>query len=158
MTRRSSTSAFGSPATRTRSTRSTTRSQSLIEQEADGNIPFVKKDTDDGIVIASNDAYADKLGSDGKLGDSDAFTSVVDDGASKEFVLFFNFDQVEEQVLQAAPDDGAPAEVIDNLRPLQAVAITSETDGNYTKGTLRRLRQRLTPPAPAPPEPDRLAR
>ena len=28
-----------------------------------------------------------------------------------------------------------PQEVIDNLRPLQAVAITSDTDGNYTNGS-----------------------
>jgi hypothetical protein len=109
--------------------------ESLIEQEADGNIPFVKQDTDDGIVIASNDDYAGKLGSDGNLGDSDAFTSVVEDGASQEFVLFFNFDQVEEQVLQAASENGAPTELIDNLRPIQAVAVTSETDGNYTNGS-----------------------
>ena len=40
--------------------------ESLIEQEAGGNIPFVKKDTDDGIVLASNDAYAGKLSEDGK--------------------------------------------------------------------------------------------
>ena len=63
------------------------------------------------------------------------FTSVVDDAASKEFVLFFNFDQVEEQVLQAAADDGAPTEILDNLRPLQAVAITSDTDGHYTNSS-----------------------
>jgi hypothetical protein len=109
--------------------------QSLIEQESGGDIPFVKQDTDDGIVIATNDDYAGKLGSDGNLGDSDALTSVVDDAASKEFVLFFNFDQVEEQVLQAAADDGAPTEILDNLRPLQAVAITSDTDGHYTNSS-----------------------
>jgi hypothetical protein len=109
--------------------------ESLIEQESGGDIPFVKQDTDDGIVIATNDDYAGKLGSDGNLGDSDALTSVVDDAASKEFVLFFNFDQVEEQVLQAAADDGAPTEILDNLRPLQAVAITSDTDGHYTNSS-----------------------
>ncbi len=108
---------------------------SLLQQETSGSVPFVKKDAADGLVIASNDTYADQLASDGNLGDTDAFTSVVEDGASKEFVLFFNFDQIEEQVLQAAQDSGAPPGVIDNLRPLQSVAITSETDGDYLMGS-----------------------
>jgi hypothetical protein len=110
--------------------------ESLIEQDSNGSIPFVKKDTDDGIVIASNDGYAGKLSEDGSLGDSDAFTSVVDDAADKELVMFFNFDAVEDQILQAAEEAGAPVEVTDNLRPLQSVAITSETDGKYTNGSM----------------------
>jgi hypothetical protein len=110
--------------------------ESLIEQDSNGSIPFVKKDTDDGIVIASNDGYAGKLSENGSLGDSDAFTSVVDDAADKELVMFFNFDAVEDQILQAAEEAGAPVEVTDNLRPLQSVAITSETDGKYTNGSM----------------------
>ena len=99
-------------------------------------LPVVKKETDDGLVIASNDGYADKLSSNGGLGDSDAFTSVVKDAASKESVVYLDFDAIEDQVLQAAQNAGAPAEVIDNLRPLQAIALTSEVDGAYTKTSL----------------------
>jgi hypothetical protein len=60
----------------------------------------------------------------------------VDDGASKEFVLFFNFDAVEDSVIESVSSLGAPAEFVDNVRPLQSVAITSETDGKYTNGSL----------------------
>jgi hypothetical protein len=108
----------------------------LLQEQTGGELPLVKKDTDDGLVIASNQRYADSLAGKGDLGDTDAFTSVVDNGAGQEFVLFFNFDEVEDQIVQAAQDGGAPAEVIDNLRPLQAVAITSDTDGPYTKSSL----------------------
>ncbi len=107
----------------------------LLQQETSGSAPFVKQDTDDGVVIATNQGYADQLGGDGNLGDTDAFTSVVDDAAAKDFVLFFNFDQVEDPILQAVQDSGAPAEVIDNLRPLQSVAITGETDGDYLESS-----------------------
>ena len=109
----------------------------LIEDEVGGDVPVVKKDTDDGIVLATNDEYADRLadGSGGTLGDSDAFTSVVDDAEDQEFVLFFNWDAVEGAALEAAQREGAPPEMIDNLRPLQAVAITSTTDDDYVKGS-----------------------
>ena len=107
----------------------------LREQVGAGN-PFVKKETSDGLVVATNDSYADALAGSGGLGDSDAFTSVVSEAASQEFVLFFNFDQVEDQVLQAARSAGAPSEVIDNLRPLQALAITANTEGSYLHGSL----------------------
>lgn len=107
----------------------------LREQVGAGN-PFVKKETSDGLVVATNDSYADALAGNGGLGDSDAFTSVVSDAASQEFVLFFNFDQVEDQILQAARSAGAPSQVIDNLRPLQALAVTANTEGSYLHASL----------------------
>ena len=109
----------------------------LIEDEVGGDVPVKKQDTDDGIVLATNDEYADRLadGSGDTLGDSDAFTSVVDDAEGQEFVLFFNWDAVEGAALEAAEREGAPPELIDNLRPLQAVAVTSDADDDYVKGS-----------------------
>ncbi len=110
----------------------------LIEQQAHQSLPFVKHDADDGMVVATNDNYAERLvGLGGGLGDSAEFQSVTDDAASKEFVLFFNWDSVEEQILQATQNAGAPQEVIDNLRPLRAFGITSGIEGDYTVSTFR---------------------
>ena len=107
----------------------------LVQDEAGADVPFTKTETDDGLVIATNDSYADKLSGDGSLGDTDAFTSVVDNGGDQEFVVFFNWDAVEDQALQAAQNSGAPQEVIDNLRPLQAIGLSSDTDGHYNNST-----------------------
>lgn len=110
----------------------------LLEDEAQQSLPFVKHDADDGIVVATNDTYADRLVAlDGGLGDTAEFQSVTDDAAGKEFVLFFNWDSVEEQILEAAQNTGAPQEVIDNLRPLRAFGITSDVEGDYTLTTFR---------------------
>lgn len=110
----------------------------LVNADAQQSLPFVKRDADDGIVIASNDGYAERLAAlDGGLGDSGEFQSVTDDAASKEFVLFFNWDSVEEQILQAAENNGAPPEVIENLRPLRAFGITAAVEGDYLISTYR---------------------
>lgn len=112
---------------------------SLMRRQAGSDVPFTKKDFSDGIVVASNDTYADRLGSlGGDLGSSDAFTSVVSGGAGKEFVFFFDWDAIEAQILHAlsASGDVSPA-VIANLRPLQALGVTQETVGHYNVVTFR---------------------
>jgi hypothetical protein len=104
----------------------------LLQQEM-SQVPFSKKDADDGIVIASNDAYADELAElNGNLGETDAFQSVIDDGASKQFVAFFNWDSVEPQIVEAMQGDGEDQEVIDNLKALQAIGISQDIEGSYS--------------------------
>lgn len=114
------------------------RLMDLVDSGVDQSMPFVKKDVDDGLVIATNDAYADKLGAlDGSLGDSDAFRSVVDDGANQELVLYVNLDSVKDQLIQSMQDDGASADAIANIEPLKAFGITAHVDGDYMHGTVR---------------------
>ncbi|MGH3500600.1 MAG: DUF3352 domain-containing protein [Nocardioidaceae bacterium] len=109
----------------------------MLPSSTSGDLPVTKKDFSDGVVVASNDSYADTLRKlEGDLGSDPAFTSVIDDAANKEFVLFFNFDAVEGPILQAAADSGAPQAVIDNLRPLQAFGVTQVVDGDYNKLTV----------------------
>ncbi len=110
---------------------------SFLQASADREFPVSKKDLDDGLVVATNDDYANKLAEDGTLGDSDAFTSVIDEAESKEFVLFFNFDSIEEQVVQALEDDGTPADVIENITPIQAFGITADVNGDYSTTRFR---------------------
>ncbi len=110
---------------------------SLVQEETGAELPLVKKDLGDGIVVATNDDYANKLSEAGTLGESAAFQSVTEDAAGKEFVLFFNFDSIEEQVVQAMEQDGTPAEVIDNVTPIQAFGVTSAVEGDYFVTSLR---------------------
>jgi Protein of unknown function (DUF3352) len=110
----------------------------LVRQSTGGNIALSKKDVVDGIAIASNDAYADSLAKlNGHLGDSEAFTSVVDDGASQDFVLFFNVDAVKGPLLQAMRDAGASQQAIDNIRPLKAFGMAADVGGDYQHLTMR---------------------
>ncbi|MBA3233326.1 MAG: DUF3352 domain-containing protein, partial [Propionibacteriales bacterium] len=111
----------------------------LVQDETgQEDIPVVKLETDDGIVLATNDEYAESLSSDdGALGGTDEFQSVTDDAQSKEFVLFFNFDAIEDQVVEAMQTEGDAQEVIDNITPLQAFGTTTEVDGDYTVTTFR---------------------
>lgn len=115
-----------------------TKVSTLIGAATGTDTPLVKKDFDDGIAVASNEAYADQLGRlDGNLGDSDAFTSVVDNGAAQELVIFFNFEAIKDQVLQAMVDNGSPQQAIDNVRPLKAFGITTNVEGDYQHLTMR---------------------
>ncbi len=112
--------------------------RALVEQSSSTAFPLVKVDADDGMAMATNDGYAKQLaGLDGNLGDTEQFQSVTDDAAGKEFVMFFNWDSIEEQIVQAAQNSGAPQEVIDNLRPLRAFGITSAVQDGHTISTLR---------------------
>jgi hypothetical protein len=103
----------------------------LLEEEM-GEVPYSKKDAEDGIVLATNDEYADRLAAlDGNLGDSTAFQSVVDDADSQQFVAFFNWDSVEPQIIEALEESGESQEVIDNVRALQAIGVASGIEGDY---------------------------
>lgn len=110
-----------------------------VSAESGGDLPVVKVEADDGLVIATNDAYGQRLADlGGGLGDSAAFQSVLDDAGSKEFVLFFNMDLVEDQLASGLDDGSARSgEVLANLKVLQAIGVSSETDGDYTVGTMR---------------------
>lgn len=110
----------------------------LIQKQTMQQLPLSKVDASDGIAVATNDAYAKTLADHGgNLGDSPEFQSVTDDAASKEAVLFFNWDRVENQIVTAAQNAGAPQEVIDNIRPLRAFGVTSSVEGHYTVSTVR---------------------
>lgn len=102
------------------------------------DLPYSKVDADDGVVIATNDSYADTLVDlGGSLGDSENFQSVVEDGADKQTVVYFNWDSVEDQIIEAAASGGVASSVTDNLEPLRAFGISSSTEGSYTITTVR---------------------
>jgi hypothetical protein len=124
------------------------RIMGLLEGSVGTELPFSKQDFDDGLAIATNDSYAGKLADlDGDLGDSQNFQSVVDDAAHKQFVLFFNWDLVEDQILANVPDGYVSSElpsgepdpdqsIAANLRPLRAFGLSGGVEGDYNVSTL----------------------
>lgn len=111
---------------------------SLVEDSFGTTLPINDATFDDGMAIGTNDDYAQVLADlDGSLGDSDTFTSVIDDAASKEFVMYLDFDSIEDQVIDAMESNGVGADEIANIEPLRAFGYSTEVDGDYTKAIFR---------------------
>ena len=108
----------------------------LLPADTGGRVPFTKADFERGFALATNDDYAGKLADlHGDLGDSQNFKSVTDDAAGKQFVMFLNWDLIEDEILQAMrgyDGFGDMSEAADNLEPLRAFGITSGAEGDYT--------------------------
>ncbi len=110
----------------------------LIEQQSTAALPVAKVDASDGIAVATNARYAKVLaGLSGGLGESPGFQSVVQNAANMEFVAYFNWNSVEQTIVSALHNSGAPQQVIDNLRPLRAIGATSVVSGHYTVGSIK---------------------
>jgi hypothetical protein len=112
----------------------------LMSDVAGEPMPFSKADFDRGLAIATNDSYAQKLADlDGNLGDSQNFQSVVGDAADQDVVLFFNWDLVEDEIVNTMTQfgngivgDPGMQDVVDNIRPIRALGITADAQGDYT--------------------------
>ncbi len=103
-----------------------------------GGVPLVKRDFPDGIAVASTSAYADELGKlDGNLGKTPDFLSVLPDAADDELVVYFDFNAVQDAIVQALQQSGVGQDVIDNIKPLRALGLSESVTGNYTSLSLQ---------------------
>jgi hypothetical protein len=99
-----------------------------VEAYAQGqgaDLGLTAADGDGFVAVSTNPGYADQLAEQGGLGDTAAFTNAVPDADSATGVLYANFDAVERQVIALMRRAGAPADDIDNLRPLASLGISS---------------------------------
>ena len=105
---------------------------------ADEQQYLVTREDGDYMLVGTSDAYLDKLAGDGDLGDSDAYEKVIPDSEDASAVLYVNFD--------AGGGDGWLADLVgsfdskdasDNVAPLEALGVSSWTDGDTTHGLLR---------------------
>jgi hypothetical protein len=97
--------------------------------------PFTitSQETDDGLVVASNQAYADTLAGGGDLGDSDAFQTAVPDASNAEAVVYVDLDKVKEAADAFGEDDTA------TLEPMRAFGMTLQQGDDGYATTLLRL-------------------
>jgi hypothetical protein len=93
-----------------------------------------KVDTDDGVIVAANPDYADRLGEGGDLTDSDRFTTAVADADEAQSFFYLDFEVVQTLAAQFAGDD---QEFLDNLEPLQAVGGSASYGDGYADVSLR---------------------
>jgi hypothetical protein len=113
------------------------RVQDLVAAEAGVTFDIAEADLDDGIVLASNDGYAQTLAEDGGLGDSDVFQSAVDDPATATSVLFLDFDKMSEVSESIQGGEALPPDVSDGLKALRAFGFSMSDAGEYNRSTAR---------------------
>ena len=115
-----------------------TRVEALLSEQG---VPFeiAQQEVDDGLVIAANEDYAERLASDGGLGDSDVYDAAVADADEAVSVLFVDIDKGTELADRIAGDLGTPlpAEVSETLEVFRALGVSTTVDGDYTRTTTR---------------------
>ncbi|MDR7085621.1 hypothetical protein J2X11_000460 [Aeromicrobium panaciterrae] len=107
----------------------------LVDLAADVGFSLVASPTDDGVVIATNPEAAEAFSGNGKLGDSKNFKeAVAHPGAFP--AMFVNIDTILEALLASNPPPDVE-DVLNELEPLSAFAVSSTFDDKLIKATLR---------------------
>jgi hypothetical protein len=107
----------------------------LVDLAAEVGISLVATPTDDGVVIATNAEAAEAFSGDGKLGDSENFKEAV--AHPGDWPAFFvNIDTILEALSASNPPPDVE-DVLNELEPLSALAVSNTFDGKLLKSTLR---------------------
>ena len=90
------------------------------------------QETDDGMVVATNEDYASSLtDGGGDLGDSEAYTKAIPHGDDAVNVVYANFDEL----VSIAPDNHQDA--VEQLDPIEAFGLSTKADGDRSFVTAR---------------------
>jgi hypothetical protein len=104
-----------------------TGDETLLQSKASGDYLSFGPDAD----------YLDKLSEDGGLGDNDTYREVVPDAGKASSVVYLNVDVGDDWLVKALEDAGASDAIIDNIRPFNALGISSWVDGDVTHGLVK---------------------
>jgi hypothetical protein len=97
-----------------------------------GDPAFAGSDSSGGrVAIGPTEEYRKRVLAGGDLGGSDAFTSVVPDAAHASTVFYVNIDALEPAFTKMM--SGADSRDLANLKPLQAIGISTWTDGGVLR-------------------------
>jgi hypothetical protein len=98
--------------------------EGILDSDAKGDV----------VAIGPDAGYRAVLLEDGGLGDSDAFTSVVEHTDDAAAIVYVNFDAGDDWLAELAGDD---AEVRDNLAPLKALGLSSWVDDDVAHAVIK---------------------
>jgi hypothetical protein len=88
---------------------------------------LITQETDDGLVVASNEDYAGMLASGGDLGSSDGFETAVPDGAASIVTFYLDFDRLTDAMAQ---DESTDQKMVETLEPMRALGSSlTQVDG-----------------------------
>ncbi len=107
----------------------------LVDLAAEIGVPLVSTPADDGVVISTNPGAAEAFAGGGDLGKSDIYQKAVEHkGEGSE--LFVNIDTILEALLASNPPPDVE-DVLNELGPLSAFAVSSTSDDKRFKATVR---------------------
>jgi hypothetical protein len=88
---------------------------------------LITQETDDGLVVASNDDYAGMLASGGDLGSSDGFETALPDGSGSTVAFYLDFDRLTDAIAQ---DESADQDLVETLEPMRSLGSSlAQVDG-----------------------------
>lgn len=93
--------------------------------------------TKDGLVVASNEAYAARLAQDGTLGTVGAFRTVVPDAKGAANAAYLDIDALESAARANIDATGGDDSWIAYVEPLRALGLSSRVDGGHSLTSLR---------------------
>lgn len=111
------------------------RAAAEMSDESLDDVPLTV--TDDGYVIASDDAYANELTDGGTLADDPSFTTAVKDADDAHSVFFLDATVIHEQLRPVLTAEGADPAVIESLEKLSAVGYSAHLHDGHATATLR---------------------
>ena len=93
---------------------------------AKGRPALTTEDSDNGLVVASNDDYAQMLADGGDLASADGFDTAVPDASAASVAFYLDFDRLSDAMAQ----DDANSDDLDTIKPMQALGATlTQVDG-----------------------------
>jgi hypothetical protein len=95
---------------------------------------LITAETDDGLVVASNDDYAGMLADGGDLGSADGFETAVPDASESTMAFYLDFDRLSEAMSQ---DDSVDEEMLDTLDPMRSVGASLSQVDDGQRMTMR---------------------
>ena len=96
---------------------------------------LITSETDDGLVVASNQDYADEVADGGNLGDSDTFRTAVPNADDSLGVLYVDLNKVHE-VAMRFEDEGSD-ETVRYLEPMEAFGFSVVQEDGHVDTVLR---------------------
>ncbi|AYY14378.1 DUF3352 domain-containing protein [Actinobacteria bacterium YIM 96077] len=93
--------------------------------------------TDDGYVIASDDAYAGELTEGGTLGETDSYNTAVKDADDAHAVMYLDAGVLTEELTSQLTAEGVEPEIIESIQAIQAFGYSAHLYDGYTEATFR---------------------
>ncbi|GAA3519275.1 hypothetical protein GCM10022234_13570 [Aeromicrobium panaciterrae] len=107
----------------------------LVALANEQGVPLATTQTDDGVVIATNQEAADSLEGDGTLGDTDNFTEAIAHPGSYP-AFYVNLDAILDALLGSDPPPDVE-DMLNELEPLSSLGISSTHNDGLYKATMR---------------------
>jgi Protein of unknown function (DUF3352) len=93
---------------------------------AKGKPALTTEDSDNGLVVASNQDYAQMLAEGGDLASADGFDTAVPDASTASVAFYLDFDRLSDAMAQ----DDASSDDLDTIEPMKALGATlTQVDG-----------------------------